>query len=54
MRVETMDFRAAAELRDRIAAGPELLDALAAGVGILLRERTARRAGRGVTPEQVA
>lgn len=43
-KVELLDFRGAAEMRDRIAAGPELLDALAAGVGILLRERLARRA----------
>jgi type IV pilus assembly protein PilM len=38
-RVEAIDFRAAASLRDRIAAGPELLDALAPCVGALVRER---------------
>jgi type IV pilus assembly protein PilM len=38
-RVEPIDFRAAASMRDRIAAGPELLDALAPCVGALLRER---------------
>ena len=54
VRVELMDFRPAAELRDRIAVGPELLDTLAAGVGILLRERVARRSARGATSEQVA
>jgi Tfp pilus assembly PilM family ATPase len=42
---ETIDIRPAAELRDRIAAGPELLDALAAPVGVLLRDRV-RRPGR--------
>jgi len=36
---ENVDIRPAASLRDRIAAGPEVLDALAAPVGILLRER---------------
>lgn len=42
--VEPIDFRPAAELRDRIAAPPELRDALAAPIGILLRERISRRA----------
>jgi type IV pilus assembly protein PilM len=37
--VETLDPRAAATLNDRISAGAELLDALAAPVGALLRER---------------
>lgn len=37
VRVETIDVRAAATLRDRIAAGPELLDRLAPLVGILTR-----------------
>ncbi|HSL24541.1 MAG TPA: pilus assembly protein PilM [Vicinamibacterales bacterium] len=36
--VETIDPRAAAALRDRIAAGPELLEALASPVGALMRE----------------
>jgi len=39
--VETLDFRAAAALRDRIAAGPGLIDSLAPAVGVLLRERVA-------------
>jgi type IV pilus assembly protein PilM len=39
--VEAVDVRPAAELRDRAAASPELLDALAAPVGVLLRERKA-------------
>jgi len=38
---EPVDCRPAAELRDRVAAGPDVLDALAAPVGILLRERKA-------------
>jgi Tfp pilus assembly PilM family ATPase len=37
--VESVDPRASAALRDRIIASPELLDALAPLVGILLRER---------------
>lgn len=39
--VETLDFRGAVALRDRIAAGPELIDSLAPAVGVLLRERVA-------------
>ena len=39
VKVETIDFRSAVSVRDRIAAGPELLDALAPSVGVLLRER---------------
>lgn len=42
--VEPIDFRTAAEIRDRISVGAELLDQLAAPVGILLRERSQRRA----------
>jgi Tfp pilus assembly PilM family ATPase len=38
---ETVDIRPAAGLRDRIAVSPDMLDALAAPVGILLRERKA-------------
>lgn len=38
--VEALDTRAAAGLRDRIAAGPDVLEAIAAPVGILLREGT--------------
>jgi len=41
--VETLDFRGAVALRDRIAAGPELLDALAPSLGVLLRERAPQR-----------
>lgn len=37
--VQTLDGRAAAALNDRITAGPEVLDALAAPIGALLRER---------------
>jgi type IV pilus assembly protein PilM len=43
MRVEPMDFRPAAEMRDRITPAPELLDTLAPAVGVLLRDRAARR-----------
>ena len=38
-RVELVDVRAAATMRDRISASASLLDALAAPVGVLLRER---------------
>jgi type IV pilus assembly protein PilM len=55
VKVETIDFRAAAQVRDRIAVAADLLDVLAAGIGILLRERSGRRApGRRAAPEQVA
>ena len=37
-RVESIDPRAVAALRDRIAASPELLDTIAAPVGLLVRE----------------
>ncbi len=37
--VQTLDVRAAAALTDRVSASPELLDALAAPVGALLRAR---------------
>lgn len=39
--VETVDFRRAATLRSRIDVSPDVLDALAAPVGVLLRERRA-------------
>jgi len=39
--VESLDFRGAVTLRDRIAAGPELLDSLAPAVGVILREQVA-------------
>lgn len=41
VRVEPLDFRGAAAMRDRIAAGPDLLDSLAPAVGVVLRERVA-------------
>ena len=39
LKVEAPDFRSAVSMRDRISAGPELVDALAPCVGVLLRER---------------
>jgi hypothetical protein len=36
-----LDFRGAVALRDRIAAAPELLDALAPAVGVIVREQVA-------------
>lgn len=41
VRIEALDFRGSAAMRDRISAGPELLDTLAPAVGVVLRERTA-------------
>jgi hypothetical protein len=41
IRVGTIDTREAAILADRITAGPDLLDALAPLVGLMLRERAA-------------
>jgi type IV pilus assembly protein PilM len=40
-KVESVDFRGTVPMRDRIMAGPELLDSLAPGLGVLLRERVA-------------
>jgi Tfp pilus assembly PilM family ATPase len=40
-RVEALDFRGSAAMRDRIGAGTDLLDALAPAVGVVLRERVA-------------
>ncbi len=40
-RVEAIDFRPAAAMRDRISAGPDLLDGLAPALGVLLREQVA-------------
>lgn len=37
--VEALDFRGTAAMRDRISAGPDLLDALAPAVGVVLREQ---------------
>jgi type IV pilus assembly protein PilM len=41
VKVEALDFRGMAAMRDRISAGPELLDALAPAVGVVLREQVA-------------
>lgn len=54
MRVEPMDFRPAAEFRDRITPSPELLDMLAPAVGVLLRDRVARRPAPAPSTERVA
>jgi type IV pilus assembly protein PilM len=51
VRVEPLDVRSGVTLRDRITAGPELLDALAPAVGVLLRDRPSARTG---SREQVA
>jgi len=40
-KVEALDFRGTAAMRDRISAAPDLLDALAPAVGVVLRERVA-------------
>lgn len=40
-KVEAIDFRATVPLHDRISVPPELLDALAPALGVLLRERVA-------------
>ncbi len=41
VRVESLDFRGTAAMRDRVAAAPELLDTLAPAVGVVLRARVA-------------
>lgn len=41
VKVEALDFRGTAAMRDRISAGADLLDALAPAVGVVLRERVA-------------
>jgi type IV pilus assembly protein PilM len=48
-RVEPIDFKGAASLRDRISANPALLDVLAPAVGVLLRERAPRGANATIT-----
>jgi hypothetical protein len=50
VRVEPLDVRDGVTLRDRISAGPELLDVLAPAVGVLLRDAPPRptRAGERV------
>ena len=40
-RIEPLDFRSAVTMRDRISVAPELMDALAPSLGVLLRERVA-------------
>ena len=46
-RVELVDVRGAATMRDRIGASASLLDALAAPVGVLLRERAVASSSAG-------
>jgi type IV pilus assembly protein PilM len=41
VKVEALDFRGGAAMRDRISAGTDLLDTLAPAVGVVLRERVA-------------
>ena len=41
VRVESLDFRGTAAMRDRISAAPDVLDTLAPAVGVVLRERVA-------------
>lgn len=41
VRVDALDVRGSVSLRDRIAAGPELLDTIAPAVGVLMRDRPA-------------
>jgi Tfp pilus assembly PilM family ATPase len=50
VRVNPLDVRGGVAFRDRIAAGPELLDAIAPAVGVLLRDRpvSGGRAGEQV------
>ena len=40
-RIEVLDVTGSITQRDRISAGPDLVDALAPAVGVLLRERAA-------------
>jgi len=40
-RIDSLDFRGAVALRDRIAIAPELLDSLAPAIGLILREQVA-------------
>jgi type IV pilus assembly protein PilM len=56
VKAEPIDFRPAVDLRDRIAASPELLDVLAPAIGILLRERSPNRRSpsRGTISQRVA
>jgi Tfp pilus assembly PilM family ATPase len=41
VRVESLDFRGTAAMRDRISAAPDVLDTLAPALGAILRERVA-------------
>jgi len=41
VKVDAMDFRGTAAMRDRISAAPDVLDALAPALGVILRERVA-------------
>jgi hypothetical protein len=43
-----LDVTGTVALRDRIVASPDLLDALAPAVGVLLRDRAARGSGERV------
>ena len=45
-KVDLLDVRSAAPMRDRISANPGLLDALAAPAGMLLREHLQQDKGR--------
>lgn len=54
IRVEQVDFRGAASMRDRIGANPALLDVLAPAIGVLLRERPIRRSSSGGLTGRVA
>jgi type IV pilus assembly protein PilM len=54
VRAESLDFREAVAMRDRIGANPALLDVLAPAVGVLLRERPGRRSYRGSLTGRVA
>jgi type IV pilus assembly protein PilM len=49
-RPDSIEFRTAVMLRDRISAAPELVDTTAPAIGLLLRERLAGR----TAPERVA
>jgi hypothetical protein len=54
VKVETVDFRSAVSMRDRIAAGPELLDTLAPALGVLLRERVGAGPAHSTSSGRVA
>jgi type IV pilus assembly protein PilM len=41
VKVDALDFRGTAAMRDRISAAPDVLDALAPALGVILRERVA-------------